>query len=119
MAPSDRLLSGSQTIRDSSYSSTAPNPLQLEQAPRGLLNENSAGVTVTAGVSQLLQAGNSVKRSRPSSSNTIAIPSPSANAVATDSARRPAEPGSATSLSTRIRSSPVRVRSSLAGSSSR
>src|SRR4051812_39137034 len=86
IAPWTRLFRGSQTIRDSSYSSTAPNPLQLEQAPRGLLNEKSAGVTVAAGVSQLLHAGNSVKRIR-SACNTTAIPSPSWNAVAMASQR--------------------------------
>ena len=41
----------------SSYSRVAPNPLQVGQAPRGLLNEKSAGVTVAAGVSQALQDG--------------------------------------------------------------
>jgi hypothetical protein len=52
-------------MSDSSYSRTAPKPLQVEQAPRGLLKEKSAGVTDAAGVSQLLQAANSVKRRRP------------------------------------------------------
>src|SRR5919107_4468551 len=82
IAPSARLFAGSHTISDSSYSRTAPNPLQLEQAPRGLLKEKSAGVTDAAGVSQLLQAANSVNRSRPVWCNTNAIPSPSWKAVA-------------------------------------
>src|SRR5829696_6682374 len=64
IAPSARLFAGSQTISDSSYSRTAPKTVQLEQAPLGLLNEKRAGVTGTAGVSQVLQAGNSVYRSR-------------------------------------------------------
>src|SRR5918999_3884761 len=100
MAPWVRLFSGSQTINDSSYSSTAPKPLQLEHAPRGLLKENNAGVTNAAGVSQLLQAGNSVKRVRPepvSGCSTTAIPSPSSKAVATASVSRGADDGLATS----------------------
>ena len=53
MAPSSQApVPGRSTISDSSYSNTAPKPLQLEHAPRGLLKEKSAGVTVTAGVSQ-------------------------------------------------------------------
>ena len=66
MAPWARLQRrGRQTTSDSSYSSTAPKPLQSGQAPRGLLKEKRAGVTTAAGVSQALQAGDSVKRSRP------------------------------------------------------
>ena len=62
----------------------------------GLLKEKSAGVTIAAGVSQRLQAGSAVNRSRPaepSPSSTIAMPSPSWNAVATASAIRPADAG--------------------------
>ena len=36
-------------MSDSSYSSVAPKPLHWLQAPRGLLKEKSAGVTVAAG----------------------------------------------------------------------
>ena len=124
MAPSARLRAGSGTTSDSSYSSIAPKPLHWAQAPRGLLNENRAGVTVAAGVSQALQAGNRVNRSRsvPEASggcSTTAIPSPSWNAVAIDSVRRPATEASATSRSTTTSSSSARVRSSAGGSSSR
>ena len=64
-------------MSDSSYSSVAPKPLQVEQAPRGLLKEKSAGVTVAAGVSHALQAGYRVKRRRPASRRAMATPSPS------------------------------------------
>ena len=67
-------------MSDSSYSSTAPNPLQLAQAPRGLLKENRAGVTVAAGVSQALQAGKPgepERRPAVAPSRTTAMPSPS------------------------------------------
>ena len=114
---------GSQMISESSYSRTAPNPLQLEQAPRGLLKEKSAGVTVAAGVSQLLQAGNSVNRVRPvvgcPPCSTMATPSPSWKAVASASVSREAEVGPPSSRSTITSSSSTRVRSSRAGSSSR
>src|SRR5215204_2388486 len=102
MAPAARLFSGSQIINESSYSSTAPKPLQLEQAPRGLLKEKSAGVTVAAGVSQLLQAGYSVNRSRPNVSwqRTRATPSPSWKAAARASCRRDAEEAPHSILST-------------------
>ena len=112
--------SGSGTISDSSYSSTAPKPLQPAQAPRGLLNEKRAGVTDAAGVSQALQAGNSVKRSRPLSCSATATPSPSWNAVAIASRQRgPADSALAVSRSTTTSTRSAAVRSSPAGSSSR
>src|ERR1019366_2353939 len=43
MAPSVRLRSGYGTINARSYSSVAPNPLHVGQAPLGLLNEKSCG----------------------------------------------------------------------------
>ncbi len=74
MAPSESARLGSGTISDSSYSSTAPNPLHAAQAPRGLLNEKSAGDGARAGVSHALQLGCSVNRSRPASCTTTAMP---------------------------------------------
>src|ERR1035437_8941647 len=43
MAPSPSVRSGYGTISARSYSSVAPKPLQVGQAPLGLLNENSWG----------------------------------------------------------------------------
>ena len=43
MAPVESVRDPSGTISRSSYSSTAPNPLHVSQAPRGLLNEKSCG----------------------------------------------------------------------------
>ena len=119
MAPSARLRPGSGTTSDSSYSSTAPKPLQAPHAPRGLLNEKSAGVTVAAGVSHTLQAGQRVKRRRPPSCIASAMPSPSWNATATASESRPSDAADPPRRSTTTSSSPARVRSSDGGSSSR
>ena len=53
-------------MSDSSYSSTAPKPLHAAQAPRGLLNEKSAGVERRGGrVALAAASGCSVNRSRP------------------------------------------------------
>jgi hypothetical protein len=43
IAPEASVRDGSHTISPSSYSSTAPNPLHVSHAPRGLLNEKSCG----------------------------------------------------------------------------
>src|SRR6476661_8212577 len=118
MAPRARVRDGSGMISDSSYSRVAPNPLQAEQAPRGLLNEKSAGVTVAAGVSQRLQAENSVKRSLPASCSARATPSPSPKDAARDSASRDGASGPAVKRSTTTSSSLLWVRSSFGGSSS-
>src|SRR5256885_15946990 len=76
-------------MSDSSYSSTAPKPLQLGQAPRGLLKEKSVGVSTGAAQPQAEQAGGSEKRRRSPLLRASATPSPSLNAVAIASARRP------------------------------
>src|SRR5258708_11770594 len=91
-APSatDRRRSG--TINDSSYSSTAPKPLQPGQAPRGLLKEKSAGVGAGAGVAQFEQVGCSEKRRREPLFEATATPSPPLKALAAASARRPRTP---------------------------
>src|SRR2546423_7825689 len=75
-------------MSDSSYSSTAPNPLHPGHAPRGLLNENRIGVSAGAAVPQLEQVGCAEKRRRSPFSRATATPSPSLNAVATASVRR-------------------------------
>src|SRR5256886_11208283 len=75
-------------MSDSSYSSTAPKPLQLGQAPRGLLKEKSVGVSTGAAQPQAEQAGCSEKRRRSPLLRASATPSPSLNAVAIASARR-------------------------------
>ena len=74
---------------------------------------------MAAGVSQALHAGWRVNRSLPLSRTAMAIPSPSWNAVAMASAIRPAAAGRASRRSTTTSSSPVLVRSSRSGSSSR
>src|SRR6266550_5379038 len=79
---------GSGTINDSSYSSTAPKPLQLGHAPRGLLKEKSVGVSTGAAQPHAEQAGCSEKRRRSPLLSASATPSPSLNAVATASASR-------------------------------
>src|SRR5213082_2295763 len=83
------LLRGSGTISDSSYSSTAPNPLHPGHAPRGLLKENRIGESAGAAVPQLEHVGCAEKRRRSPFSSAIATPSPSLKAVATASVRRP------------------------------
>src|SRR5438093_7137402 len=84
---SDRF--GSGTINDSSYSSTAPKPLQVGHAPRGLLKENRVGVSSGAAQPQAEQAGCAEKRRRSPVLRASATPSPSLNAVATASASLP------------------------------
>src|ERR1051325_9606929 len=68
---------GSGTISDSSYSSTAPNPLQMGQAPRGLLKEKSAGMRTGAAQPHDEQAGGSEKRRRSPLLSVTATASPS------------------------------------------
>ena len=94
-------------ISASSYSSTAPKPLHVGHAPRGLLNEKSCGVGVGARVPSYGHSKRSVYMSRDTgvasspcvpdparpaamgdASSTTASPSPSRNAVPTASARR-------------------------------
>src|SRR5438309_11473593 len=91
-APWARLLRVSGTMSDSSYSSTAPNPLQPGHAPRGLLNENRIGARAGAGVPQFEHVGCSEKRRRSPLWSARATPSPSLKAVATASASRPRFP---------------------------
>src|SRR5258708_10014953 len=88
-APSatDRRRSG--TINDSSYSSTAPKPLQPGQAPRGLLKEKSASVGAGADGPQLEHVGCSETRRRAPFGSATATPSTSLNAVATPSENTP------------------------------
>ena len=107
-------------MSDSSYSSTAPNPLHRGQAPRGLLNEKSCGDgagrhRAVVGTLETLGEPCGTRRERASaapawdrasppaaprsSTRTTHVPSPSRNAVATASARRPATFESAVSLS--------------------
>src|SRR5688572_19994828 len=50
IAPSRSERSGYGTMSAASYSSVAPNPLQVVHAPRGLLKEKSCGVGVGARV---------------------------------------------------------------------
>ncbi len=112
--------SRSGTINDSSYSSTAPKPLQPGQAPRGLLKEKSVGVGAGAGVPQFEQVGCSEKRRREPLLEATATPSPSLKAVATASARRPCAPSVAARRSTRTTTSlPSRMRAWASASSSR
>src|SRR2546423_3780124 len=73
-------------MSDSSYSSTAPKPLQVGHAPRGLLKEKSVGVSAGAAQPQAEQAGWSEKRRRSPLLSASATPSPSLNAVAIASA---------------------------------
>ncbi len=118
MAPSRSDRSGSGTIRDSSYSSTAPNPLQPGHAPRGLLNENRPGVSGIEAVPQSVHRGCCEKRSRSSPARTSAMPSPSANASASESASRARTVGAKRMRSTTT-SAPSRSKRASAGSSSR
>src|SRR5260370_7347182 len=76
-------------MSDSSYSSTAPNPLQPGQAPRGLLNENRIGVSPGAAVPHSEHVGCAEKRRRSPLRSATATPSPSPNAVATPSVGPP------------------------------
>src|SRR5712691_11738177 len=89
MAPWARDRPGSGTTSVSSYSSPAPKPLHPGQAPRGLLKENSAGVSTGPAVPQREHVGCWEKRRRDPLSSATATPSPSLNAVATASASRP------------------------------
>src|SRR5204863_6939004 len=79
---------GSGTISDSSYSRIAPKPLHVGHAPRGLLKENSVGVSTGAAQPHAEHAGCSEKRRRSPLFNANATPSPSLNAVATAAASR-------------------------------
>src|SRR5438309_11159461 len=88
-APWARLLRVSGTMSDSSYSSTAPNPLHPGHAPRGLLKENRMGVSAGAGVAQCEHVGCSEKRRRSPVSSATDPRSPSLNALAAASASRP------------------------------
>src|ERR1051325_3945530 len=62
-------------MSDSSYSSTAPNPLHPGHAPRGLLKENRMGVSAGAAVPQLEHVGCAEKRRRSPFSSATATPS--------------------------------------------
>ncbi len=112
----------------SSYSSVAPNPLQVGQAPRGLLKEKSWGVGVGAfpwpsGHSKWVVNERRTPavgcRLSPATTRATASPSPSAKAVLRASARRRVVSGSDAASdgtwrrSTTINSSFAAVRSSV------
>ena len=56
MAPSKRDLLGSDTIRAGSTFSWLPRPVQVGQAPKGLLKENSLGASSSMLMPQSSQA---------------------------------------------------------------
>src|ERR1019366_3881259 len=91
MAPSPSVRSGYGTISARSYSSVAPKPLQVGQAPLGLLNENSWGDGTGAMWPSLghwkrvVNFRDGVRRP-PSAVRGTASPSPSLNAVSNASA---------------------------------
>ena len=116
-AVAQRCARGRERSSASSYSSTAPKPLHVGHAPRGLLNENSCGVGAGARVPSFGHSKRSVKREprRPARRRTAsatgsvnrmtASPSPSRNAVPTASASRPRASAPTTSRSTTTSSS--------------
>src|SRR5256885_17212793 len=75
-APSASDVPAFGTMRDSSYSSTAPKPLHVGHAPRGLLKEKSVGVSTGAAQPQAEQAGGSEKRRRAPLVSARGAPSP-------------------------------------------